>query len=407
MSGPTLSSPRAGRPAGEASGTETTPGAAILAKDPAAPAMQRSSKALDAAMRANRDTVARPTKLPAIAAIIAALIIFGGLAAGVYSQRDAILAMIESIGSDVATAPDESVEVPQETPVAGVPGNGRQPKSDERLLSDDGSAAAPDARAVTTTRITPPSDAEGGVTSAAPSGNGARVVTPEAQPEAEAEAPQSETAQSGAPESAETPLAALPSIPGAEPPGQKEEGLQIAQRSILYEEGEGADASGSASQGQVVWSTLQEAAPGTEIIDTVLKANVVIPDRDITVNVTIRPNRDESLPASHLIEIRFTLPKEFEGKGVANVPGLIMKTTEEARGDALVGASVRVDSGFFWVALSSLEAEKQRNETLLRDRGWIDIPILYDSGKRAILTLEKGTAGDRAVQLALDAWTGG
>ena len=84
-----------------------------------------------------------------------------------------------------------------------------------------------------------------------------------------------------------------------------------------------------------------------------------------------------------------------------------MKTTEEARGDALRGASVRVADGFFWVALSSIDDERERNIALLRDRGWIDIPILYESGKRAILTLEKGTPGDQVVQKALDDWTKG
>ena len=84
-----------------------------------------------------------------------------------------------------------------------------------------------------------------------------------------------------------------------------------------------------------------------------------------------------------------------------------MKTAEEARGDALIGVSVKVADGYFWVALSNLPDEQERNLTLLRDRGWIDIPMLYENGKRAILTLEKGTPGTRAVQQATDAWRAG
>lgn len=347
-----------------------------------------------------------PSKLPTIAAGLAALIIFGGLIVGVYSQREAILAMISPAESD---APSEQVSESPTPPAAEAE---RAAKGAERLLNDDGSPAAPDALAVTTTRIVPPAGENGEpATDAAPDEAPAtvRTITPETSAEVTTpEAPETPQA-SDAPGTSgdnvtETPLAALPAIQSQQP-SQGQAGLLVAQRSILYEEGEGADSTGSAAQGQVSWTTARESAAGSEEIDTVLKAKVVIPDRNVTVNVTIRPNRDTSLPASHLIEIMFTLPPEFSGKGVSNVPGLIMKTTEEARGDALIGASVRVDSGFFWVALSALEQEKQRNETLLRDRGWIDIPILYDNGKRAILTLEKGTPGEKAVQLALDAWS--
>lgn len=330
----------------------------------------------------------RPSRLPMIAALVAAVIVFGGLAAGLYSQRDALLALFESAPvQETATAPTSETAAPTPTEEERV-----SSKTSERLLKDDGSPAAPDALAVTTTRIVPPAEGENGA-GAEPQAP-VREVTPQAPAAEQAEPP------------AETAVTALPAIPPAEPPAARGTGsLLVAQRAILYEEGDTSESTGSAAQGQVAWTTVQEPAAGSDETDTVLKANVTIPDRNIAVAVSIRPNRDASLPASHLIEVQFTLPAEFGGKGIANVPGLIMKTTEEARGDALIGASVRVDSGFFWVALSSLEQERQRNETLLRDRGWIDIPILYESGKRAILTLEKGDAGEKAVQTALEAWT--
>ena len=66
---------------------------------------------------------------------------------------------------------------------------------------------------------------------------------------------------------------------------------------------------------------------------------------------------------------------------------------------------MKVNDGFFWVALSNVPDEQERNLSLLKDRGWIDIPMLYENGKRAILTLEKGTPGTRAVDQAVAAWT--
>jgi hypothetical protein len=106
------------------------------------------------------------------------------------------------------------------------------------------------------------------------------------------------------------------------------------------------------------------------------------------------------------VEVLFQVPDNFHAKGIGNVPGLIMKTTEEARGDALAGASARVAQGLFWVALSDRTDEQARNETLLKERGWIDIPLLYENGKRAILTLEKGTPGEKSVNNVLAAWAG-
>src|SRR5690606_37364214 len=157
--------------------------------------------------------------------------------------------------------------------------------------------------------------------------------------------------------------------------------------------------------GRAVWSVTEETIDGRT--ETVLRMRVEVPDRNIAANLTLKPNRDDTLPASHLLEVQFELPEGFSGQGVAEVPGLVMKTTEEARGDALIGASVKVADGYFWVALSNLPDEQERNLTLLRDRGWIDIPMLYENGKRAILTLEKGTPGTRAVQQATDAWRAG
>ena len=46
----------------------------------------------------------------------------------------------------------------------------------------------------------------------------------------------------------------------------------------------------------------------------------------------------------------------------------------------------------------------QRNLQLLKERGWFDIPIVYNNGRRAILAVEKGTPGERAFEEAFKAW---
>ena len=97
------------------------------------------------------------------------------------------------------------------------------------------------------------------------------------------------------------------------------------------------------------------------------------------------------------------LPEGFAGGGIKSVPGLIMKETEQARGEALRGAAARVSNGLFWIALSEDPTDRAMNLRLLRERDWIDIPILYENDRRAILTLRKGN-GDSPLQCACGRW---
>ncbi|WP_108658545.1 hypothetical protein [Acuticoccus kandeliae] len=179
-----------------------------------------------------------------------------------------------------------------------------------------------------------------------------------------------------------------------------------SQQAVLYEEAAQAGEQGSAVPGAVEWSMVRQSVGGGEP-EPVVRATAEVPDRGMTATITIRENRDGQLPASHLIEISFDVPASFEGGGVKNVPGLIMKESEQARGDALRGAAARVSSGLFWIALSEDANDRAQNLRLLRDRDWIDIPILYESGRRAILTLRKGSDGYKSVNAAIQAWSPG
>jgi len=124
----------------------------------------------------------------------------------------------------------------------------------------------------------------------------------------------------------------------------------------------------------------------------------------MTVTWSLRRNTDQALPASHTIEIMFNLPPDFAGGSIANVPGVLMKESEQARGVPLAGLAVKVTNGFFLIGLSAVEADVQRNMQLLKDRPWFDVPIVYNNGGRAILALEKGPSGDRAFADAFAAW---
>jgi hypothetical protein len=172
---------------------------------------------------------------------------------------------------------------------------------------------------------------------------------------------------------------------------------------VLYEEPVGGGA-GSVTQtnASVTWQYVQSGPNGPEVV-----AKLEVPDRGFKIRVSFRKNTDQTLPASHLVEIVIDTPANFVGKGIRGVPRLVMKETEDARGQPLIGASAKVADGFFWIALSSADTDVTSNVQLFRDRDWIDLPIVYETGQRAILTFEKGTPGQRVFERALAAWGNG
>jgi len=178
---------------------------------------------------------------------------------------------------------------------------------------------------------------------------------------------------------------------------------QGAQRAVLYEEESGGSQAKSFA-GTVVWRT-ETVSPGPGLApELAVRADVEIPERKMKMTWSLRRNTDKALPASHTIEVMFTLPPDFPSGGIANVPGILMKQAEQTRGVPLSGLAVKVINNFFLIGLSSTEDEMTRNSELLKDRSWFDIPVVYTDGHRAILALDKGTPGERAFNEAFAAW---
>jgi hypothetical protein len=176
----------------------------------------------------------------------------------------------------------------------------------------------------------------------------------------------------------------------------------MAQRVMLYEE-DPTDPKGQQYVGTVVWRTETIKAAGKPD-DLTVRADVNIPDRKFKMTISFRRNTDASLPASHIAELTFILPPDFAGGGVGNVPGILMKSNEQARGTPLAGLAVKVTDGFFLVGLSNIDSDRVRNLQLLRERSWFDIPLVYANQHRAIIAIEKGSSGERAYADALSSW---
>ena len=177
----------------------------------------------------------------------------------------------------------------------------------------------------------------------------------------------------------------------------------VAQRVVLYDE-DPSDPKGKQYVGSVVWRTEPIKATGNQKPDIAVRADIEIPDRKFKMTMSFRRNTDSSLPASHTAELTFILPPDFAGGGVSNVPGILMKSNEQARGTPLAGLAVKVTDGFFLVGLSNVDADRSRNIQLLKERSWFDVPLVYTNQRRAIIAIEKGAPGERAFNDAFAAW---
>jgi hypothetical protein len=197
------------------------------------------------------------------------------------------------------------------------------------------------------------------------------------------------------PESQQAPAPAP--VPGAQP------APTAAQKVVLYEEDPG-DPNGKRFVGSAIWRTeMVTPAPG-QPPELAIRADVEVPERKLAMTWSLRRNTDKSLPATHTVEIMFKVPTDFPAGGILNVPGILMKQAEQTRGVPLSGLAVKVTNGFYLIGLSNLEADKERNLQLLKERGWFDIPVVYNNNRRAILAMEKGTPGERAFAEAFKAW---
>jgi hypothetical protein len=183
-------------------------------------------------------------------------------------------------------------------------------------------------------------------------------------------------------------------------PPNADEAAAVAQRVVLYEE-DPADPQGKRFAGSAVWH-VEGGQPGTQDADSIVRGDIEIPERKMTVKWVLKRNSDKTLPASHTIDISFVMPPDFPHGGVKNIAGVMMKETEDKRGVPLAGYSVKVTDGYFLLGLSASESEF--NIKLLKDRPWFDVPIVYNDGRRAILAVEKGVPGDRAFKDAFAAW---
>ncbi|PWV95529.1 hypothetical protein DFR52_11058 [Hoeflea marina] len=358
----------------------------------------------------------RPSRRGAarLAAIVAVLVLLVAGAYAAWSQRSALEAFLGLGASQTETAADQPADAAQ-TPVA-------EPAAEPVPEVEPEDPADTEVALATPAESTPAVPAAG---EAAPGGKFTQRLNadgtetdPGPAPEAEDQtavegrsvAALTETAageggvQSGetaAPVGEQPPAEAAPvtdqqqTAPASQPIG-------VAQKMFLYEERLDQQ-SPTVTEGTVVWSLVTQPDE-TGKNDVAVRGEINDPDNGLSALITIKRNTDTSLPASHIIEVVFAVPGDFAGGSIDQVQRVALKQTEQDQGDPLIAVSAKITQDFYMIALNDLASAVDQNTTLLRQRNWIDIPVIYTNGRRALITLEKGTSGVEVFSQALDAW---
>lgn len=334
-----------------------------------------------------------------LAVVGVALLAGGGYA--VWMNRDALNDMVGGLvssaqnGGTSQTASNGTGEAQTSTPPATQqpPATGQQPTTPTNHQApthgDDGS--------VTGTKFTQRLLADGTERDEGPAaGANGQPVTAEGQSVYE-----QNVAPPPAGEAPANNAGAPAGTPAGTPPAQQP-AAAAGDRMFLYEEVLGQTVP-TAIQGSVSWS-LQQENDGEGKPSPTVQGQITVPGRGLSALITFKRNTDPSLPASHLIEIVFSVSPGFEGGAIDSVQRIAMKSTEQDRGNALIAVPAKITDDFHMIALNDFPDAMKTNLELLKSRNWIDIPVSYRNGRRALLTLQKGNDGIAAFDKALSEW---
>jgi len=184
-----------------------------------------------------------------------------------------------------------------------------------------------------------------------------------------------------------------------------EASVAVAQRAELIEEASGTEnAQPTSTSGRVTWRLETVNGEQGQPLQSAVVATVTFPDAGLTLVMTLQRNLDTTLPASHTVSLAFSQTGNGPARTVQDVGLLQAKDEQNARGSPVSGLPVRVRDNLFLIGLSSLPNDVERNTDLLLHRNWFDLALRYTTGKRAVLTFEKGSAGAQVFQSAFETW---
>jgi hypothetical protein len=167
-------------------------------------------------------------------------------------------------------------------------------------------------------------------------------------------------------------------------------------RVFLFKSGQAEPVDGKAS-----WGTRTEPKPDGKP-DTVVTLQAEVTDPHLVMTMTF--SRETSGGMSHLLQMQFAKPEDLPFGGITKISSVTLKPTQTDIGEALVGTSITIAPGQFMFGLLGVPDVVQQNLQRLRTQNWLGFTLVFGDGSTYTLTVEKGAAGDKAINDALTKW---
>ncbi|MFO1117870.1 MAG: hypothetical protein U1E28_19490 [Beijerinckiaceae bacterium] len=196
---------------------------------------------------------------------------------------------------------------------------------------------------------------------------------------------------------------AQPSQTAPGQPQQQQPPVPVAHRAALLIDAPDLPDKVKTYIGSVVWRLDSVPTGAGRPLGTAVHADVDIPEAKLRMSLDIQKNLDDSLPASHTINVNFTILAGSEIPGIKQIGAIQMRREDASNGEGLAGVPVQITDTAYLIGLARGDFVV-RNMDLLKNRGWLDLPLALSNGRIAKFSLEKGASGTRVIADAIQAW---
>ncbi|SDB36749.1 O-antigen ligase [Bauldia litoralis] len=151
--------------------------------------------------------------------------------------------------------------------------------------------------------------------------------------------------------------------------------------------------------GSVSWA-LSDGPNGAEI-----HAAIDVPVRALSMDLSIRRNRDNALPFGYLVELVNYPNPAFASQAIAEVGWIRFKKSRWlSNSEPLVGSVLRIEGQTFRMGLPADPKMVVANLERMRKNWIMELTIVYQTGRTATLMLQKGSRGDAVFSAAVASW---
>jgi hypothetical protein len=178
---------------------------------------------------------------------------------------------------------------------------------------------------------------------------------------------------------------------------------QATEQAFLAELNRGMQGD-TVATGTVTW-TLEQVAKPKQKPELAVRAEIVIPDRNLKLTWWMQRNTGKAAFATHVVAMTVHSPDESHGT-IRDLFGMLLRSAADGKSTALFANHEKSGDGMFRSYLAPSDFAASQNDKLLRERSWFELRFTYADGKQGILAMDKGASGERVFAAALEAWGG-